>query len=75
MSRTRHNTKNLRRTQDKIEYLRDKKQEECFAEMAEDADDGEGHAGEVAEGVAWEDSGREPPHPQTSNTSETHDEG
>ena len=40
-----------------VENLRDEQQEQCLAEVAEDADDGEDHAGKVAVCIADEDTG------------------
>lgn len=43
-----------------VEQLRDEQQQQRLAEVAEDADDGEDHAGEVAVRVADEDARRVP---------------
>lgn len=42
----------LRHRIQKIEYLRDEEEQQCFAEMAQDANHRERHAGQIAEGVA-----------------------
>lgn len=47
-----HEPKNLRRRQNKVEDLRHKEEEQRLGEVSEDADDGERHASEIAEGVA-----------------------
>ena len=57
MPRTRHQPKELRARQDKVEDLREEEQEERLAEVRLDPDDSECHARDVAEGVAREGAG------------------
>jgi hypothetical protein len=52
MPRTRDEPKQLRDRVQKVEDLREEEEEEGFRKVAEDADDGKRHAGEVAERVA-----------------------
>lgn len=49
-------TKDLGHRVGKVEELRDEEETECLGEVAEDADDGKDHAGEVAVGVTNEDA-------------------
>lgn len=51
MSGTRNEAEELRDGIQEVEDLRDEEEEDGLAEVAEDAYDGKGHAGEVAEGV------------------------
>lgn len=60
MTGTGHETKKLRSGVDEVEELREKEQKKGLAEMTEDANDGEDHAGEIAVRVAYEDLGRIP---------------
>lgn len=53
---TGNNSKYLRSTQNEVEDLGDEEQKKGLAEVTEDADHGERHAGEVAQGVSWEDT-------------------
>ena len=52
MSRARHKMKELRHTKDKVQYLRYKKQEHCFAKMPQYRNHGERHASKVAVRIA-----------------------
>ena len=56
VARTGDQAEELRGGVDEVEDLRDEEEEERFGEVAEDADDGEDHAGEVAVGVSDEDA-------------------
>lgn len=60
MPRTRDEPKQLRDRVEKVEDLGEEEEEEGFRKMAEDADDGKGHAGKVAERVADEGVRRVP---------------
>ena len=57
MTRTVDEVEQLRARQHKVEDLRDEEQDERLGKVALDGDGGECHAGEVAEGVAWEGLG------------------
>ena len=48
----RNELEELRDREHEIEHLRNEKQEDCFAEPAQDSHHGEGHPGEIAESVA-----------------------
>ena len=52
VSGTRHKVEQLRNWEEKVEDLRDEKEQHRFAEVAEDCDNGEWHSGEIAECVA-----------------------
>lgn len=60
----------LRQGVDKVYDLRDEEQQHGFAEMAEDPDHGEGHAGKVTERVAYKDRRRVPKGKQEPNNEE-----
>lgn len=60
MARTRYETEDLGGRVEEVEDLGHEEEAEGFGEVAEDTDDGEDHAGEVAVGVADEDAGRIP---------------
>ena len=60
VSRAGHEAEDLGRRVGKVEELRDEQEAERLGEVAEDADDGKDHAGEVAVGVADEDAGGVP---------------
>lgn len=57
VARTRNQAEELRRGVDEVEDLGDEQQEQGFAEVSEDANDGKYHAREIAVGVAHEDAG------------------
>lgn len=54
---TGYDSEQLRSRIEEIGDLRDEQEEQRFAEMTQDTDDGEDHAGEVAVGVSYEDFG------------------
>jgi hypothetical protein len=56
MSRTWYESKQLRTTEQKVEDLGDEEEKKRFGVVALDGDDGERHAGEVAESVSGERS-------------------
>lgn len=58
VARARDKTKELGRRVSRVGDLRNEEEAEGLGEVAEDADGGEDHAGEVAVGVADEDAGR-----------------
>lgn len=60
MPRALDDAEELRAREDEVEDLRSKEEEKSLWEMREDGDAGEGHAGEVTEGVARESAGRVP---------------
>lgn len=60
MSRTWHESKQLRTTEQKVEDLGDEEEEERLRVVALDCDDSEGHAGKVAEGISRECPSRIP---------------
>lgn len=60
MARTGDEAEDLGGRVEEVEDLRYEEEAEGFGEVAEDTDDGEYHAGEVAVGVADEDAGRVP---------------
>lgn len=60
MARTRDEAEDLGGRVEEVEDLGYEEEAESFGEVAEDTDDGEDHAGEVAVGVADEDAGRVP---------------
>lgn len=57
MAWTRNDSGELRNGVEEVENLGEEEEEESFGEMSEDTNDGEGHAGEVAEGVSDERAG------------------
>lgn len=57
---TGHEPEQLRTRVHEVDYLRHKQQHHCFAEMAQNADNGQSHAREVAERVAHKHTGRVP---------------
>lgn len=60
MPRTGHEMKELRHAVQEVDYLGYEEEQSRFAEVADYADHGERHAGEITERVAHEDSGRVP---------------
>ena len=54
MTRTRDEAEQLRARQDEVEDLRKEEEQERLGEVRLNADDGESHAGEIAERIAWE---------------------
>ena len=54
MAWARHQPKQLRAGENKVEYLRDKEEEERLGKVRLDAYDCERHACQVAERIAWE---------------------
>jgi hypothetical protein len=56
MPRAWNQSEQLRGAQDKIECLRNEEEEQSLAEMAQNRNDGKGHAREVAKRIAWKDS-------------------
>lgn len=58
--RARNQTKQLRAAENKVEYLRNEKQQQRLAKVSVDTNDCERHAGKVAERIAREDARRIP---------------